>query len=238
MTLRQIVLPARPRARALANKGKPFRLDAKALADAHEIAIYGEISADEGAALAFRQELRNAGGSPVTLYINSDGGDVFEGLAIYNEMLAYPGEITVRVMSMAGSAASVIAMGGDRIEIAPNAQMMVHQAWIGTCGNADDLEALVPTLRQIDNALIETYVARTGRSRAEIEPLVKAETYMSAQQCVELGFADAIMSGARIMARRKFRRSEIAMIFETKKLHAERIKAARAKLNKLASRVI
>jgi ATP-dependent Clp protease protease subunit len=201
MKLKQIVLPGRPRARALAKSGKPFKLDAKALADAHEIAIYGEISADDGSALAFRQELGRAAGKPVTVYINSDGGDVFEGLAIYNEMLAYPGEITVRVMSMAGSAASVIAMGGDRIEIAPNAQMMVHQAWVGICGNADDFEAMVPTLRQIDNALIDTYVARTGRPRDEIEPLVKAETYMSAAQCVEMGFADAIMGVGKVFAK-------------------------------------
>lgn len=230
MKLKQIVLPGRPRARALAKSGKPFKLDAKALADAHEIAIYGEISADDGSALAFRQELGRAGGKPVTVYINSDGGDVFEGLAIYNEMLAYSGEITVRVMSMAGSAASVIAMGGDRIEIAPNAQMMVHQAWVGICGNKQDFAAMLPTLEQIDNALIDTYTARTGRSRDEIVALVEAETYMSAQKCVDLGFADAIMET------RSFRNAAPAK-FVGSPLPDERKRAALARLQKLAAAV-
>jgi ATP-dependent Clp endopeptidase proteolytic subunit ClpP len=179
----------------------------KALAQGFELAIYGDISCEDGSAREFRDERARAGGDPVTLYINSEGGDIFEGLAIYNEMLAYSGEITVRVMSIAGSAASIIAMGGDRIEMAPNAQMMIHQAWVGAQGNADELEALIPTLRQIDTALVETYVARTGQPEEAIRQMLSRDTYMSAQKCVELGFADEIISAAaaRPMARNKTR---------------------------------
>jgi len=201
MTLRQVVLPARHKARAPADirkARKPFKLTVKALRDGYEMVIYGDISVDGGSALAFREELMRAGGDPVTLLINSDGGDIFEGLAIYNEMLAYPGEITARIMSMAGSAASIIAMGADRIEMAPNAQMMVHQAWVGLQGNADDLRAVIPTLEQIDTSLVDIYAARTGQPREAIEELVKAETYLTAQRCVELGFADGFIASAKV----------------------------------------
>ena len=223
MKLKKIDLPGRPSARAPV-KGKPFRLAVKAFRDGYEIAIYGDISCDEDSARGFRDELTRAGGDPVTLLINSDGGDIFEGLSIYNEMLAYPGEITVRIMSMAGSAASIIAMGGDRVEMAPTAQMMVHQAWVGCQGNAEDLRALVPTLEQIDASMVEVYVARTGQPREMIEGLVKAESYLTAQRCVELGFADEIVSspGRGMMAKIDY--------------SAIRKRAARTKLNRIAAR--
>jgi ATP-dependent Clp protease protease subunit len=225
MKLKQIVLPGRPKARSATKK--PFKLDAKALADGYEIAIYGEISCDDAAAMAFRDHLSQAAGKPVTVLLNSEGGDIFEGLAIYNEMLAYAGDITVKVMGVAGSAASIIAMGGDRIEIAPNAQMMIHQAWVGCCGNADDLEAMAGTLRAIDGALIETYVARTGQPEDVIRPMVEAETWMRAQQCVELGFADAMLEfSARPMASGK----------RTTNSYGSRAGAARTKLRQIAAK--
>jgi ATP-dependent Clp protease protease subunit len=225
MKLKQIVLPGRPKARTAAKK--PFKLDAKALGEGYEIAIYGEISCDDGAAMAFRDHLTRADGKAVSLLINSEGGDIFEGLAIYNEMLAYPGEITVKVMGVAGSAASIIAMGGDRIEIAPNAQMMIHQAWVGCAGNAGDLRDMADTLDSIDASLIETYVARTGQSEDVIRPMVEAETWMRAQQCVELGFADAVLEfSARPMASARQAIGD----------HAARVRAARQRLGKIAAK--
>ena len=204
MTRRQIVLPSRPRNRAPAKPPTPFRLSAKALAGSHEITIYGDISYEDGTAIALHDELRRAAGKPVTLFINSDGGDVYEGLAIYNEILTYPGQVTAKVMSMAGSAASALVMACDRIEIAPTARMMVHQAWCGMCGNAGDHRRIAEELDEIDETLVEIYMDRTRQPVAVIAELVLGgkDTYLTAAQCVELGFADAIMElGPKAMAK-------------------------------------
>lgn len=241
MPLKQIALPVRPKALARTDEQRKlpqFRMRVKALAQSCEIAIYGEISEEAGSALAFREALMDADGEPVTLFINSCGGDIFEGLAMYNEMRAYPGEITVRVVSMAGSAASIIAMGGTRIEIAPTAQMMIHQAWVGAQGNADDLEDLIPTLRQIDSSLVSIYVERTGQPREVIEPIVlsRKDTYLTAEQCVDLGFADAICAYTpRLMAKTCPRYRAKVRASAKSKFAALRLKEARRRLGRLAA---
>lgn len=138
-----------------------------------------------------KERLAGLKGKPVTVLINSPGGDVFEGIAIYNLLRMHQGEITVQIVGLAASAASIIAMAGDRIEIARGGFVMIHNAWVCTCGNRHDMRDVADYLEPFDAALREVYAARTGLADDEIEALMDAETWMTATTAVEKGFADA-----------------------------------------------
>lgn len=137
--------------------------------------------------------LRSIGPKDVTVKINSPGGSVFEGFAIYNELRQHKAKVTVQVMGIAASAASYIAMAGDEIQMGLATFLMIHNAWGVVIGNRNDMESAMDTLAQIDGAQIDIYEARTGMKRAEIEKLMDAETYFTAREAVERGFADVIM---------------------------------------------
>lgn len=137
--------------------------------------------------------LRSIGAKDVTVKINSPGGSVFEGFAIFNELRQHRAKVTVEVMGIAASAASYIAMAGDEVRMGLGTFLMIHNAWGVVIGNRNDLEDAAGTLAQIDGAQIDIYEARTGLKRAEIETYMDAETYFTADDAVAKGFADAIM---------------------------------------------
>jgi len=128
----------------------------------------------------------------VNVRINSPGGDVFEAAAIYNALARFPGDVIVDIDGLAASAASVIAMAGDKIRIAGNALVMIHRAWTIAMGNRTELEKVVATLDKVDKTIVDTYVARVGdkSTRDQIESWLDAETWMDAQEAVDRGFAD------------------------------------------------
>lgn len=136
--------------------------------------------------------LRSIGPNPVTVKIDSPGGDMFEGIAIYNLLREHPAKVTVNVMGIAASAASIIAMAGDEISMGLGTFMMVHNAWGLVIGNRHDMREAATLFDSFDAALADIYEARTGRKRAEIEQLMNAETFMSPTQAVENGFADTV----------------------------------------------
>ncbi|MEW6256940.1 MAG: head maturation protease, ClpP-related [Pseudomonadota bacterium] len=138
---------------------------------------------------------------PVAIELNSPGGDVFEGIAIYNALLAHAGKISIKVLGLAASAASIIAMSADELEIGSGAFLMIHNAWALSVGNADDHEAMSSTLREVDASLAGIYAARTGKSVADIAAMMKAETWLNADRSVELGFADRTAAGPLPQAR-------------------------------------
>ncbi len=169
-------------------------------AAAAELSIHGEIGEDGITAKDFIADLRGIKASAITLSINSPGGSVFDGIAIYNALKQHPAKITVRVMGVAASAASLIAMSGDTIIMPKNSFMMIHNP-IGTAyGNAEDMRELAAALDKISAALVATYVARTGQSEAKIKAMLAAETWLSAADAVRLHFADSIEDEARISA--------------------------------------
>jgi ATP-dependent protease ClpP protease subunit len=131
-------------------------------------------------------------GSELIVRINSEGGDVFEGVAIYNALARRQARLEVQVDALAASIASVIAMAGDEIVIAGNAMLMVHQAWTFAEGNSDALAAIAETLRQVDGIILDTYEARAGKksTRQQIQEWVQAETWMGPAEAIERGFAD------------------------------------------------
>ncbi|HEO7204853.1 TPA: Clp protease ClpP [Streptococcus agalactiae] len=133
--------------------------------------------------------------SDIILEVNSNGGLVTVGSEIYTALRNYKGKVTAEITGMAASAASVAVMGADKVVMSPTAQMMVHKAlfnWVS--GNSDDLDKASSALKSSDKAIINAYVAKTGRSEDEIMDLMRNETFMSAQEAVENGFADEVMS--------------------------------------------
>lgn len=136
--------------------------------------------------------LRSIGEKPVTVQINSPGGDMFEGIAIYNLLRAHPAKVTVEVLGWAASAASIIAMAGDEIRMGLGTFVMVHNAWGIVIGNRHDMRDAADLFDGFDGALADIYQARTGLKRAEVEKLMDAETFMGPSEAVEKGFADAV----------------------------------------------
>jgi ATP-dependent protease ClpP protease subunit len=136
--------------------------------------------------------LRSIGSKDITVRINSPGGDMFEGIAIYNLLRAHPARVTVEVLGWAASAASVIAMAGDEIRMGLGSFMMVHNAWGVVIGNRHDMRDAATLFDRFDAAIADIYQARTGMKRADIEQLMDAETFMAAAQTVEYGFADVV----------------------------------------------
>jgi ATP-dependent Clp endopeptidase proteolytic subunit ClpP len=175
---------------------------AAAGADTAEISIFDEIGAWGISAKDFITDLKAkaAGATKATLLINSNGGDVFQGWAIFNALKSSGLDITVKVMGIAASMASVVAMAGKRIEMPANSMMMVHNASSGLFGDAENMRAVADVLDKIDNSIVAAYAARTGKSEDEVRALMSADSYLTAAECVELGFADEVTGAAKVTA--------------------------------------
>jgi len=143
-------------------------------------------------------QLRAIGDRPVEVQINSPGGDMFEGLAIYNVLREHPQEITVKVMGMAASSASVIAMAGDTVEIGAASFIMIHNCWVVAVGNRHDMKETADFLAPFDQAMADVYAQRTQGDVAEIQKWMDQETYMSGSVAIERGFADTLLSADKI----------------------------------------
>ncbi len=141
--------------------------------------------------------LRSISGD-VTVNLNSGGGSFFEGIAIYNMLREYPKKVTVKVMGLAASAASVIAMAADDLQIARSGFLMIHNAWVVAMGNRKDLKAAADALEPFDNAMADLYASRTGMERKKIERMMDAETWIGGADAVEMGFADSLLAADAI----------------------------------------
>jgi ATP-dependent Clp protease protease subunit len=142
--------------------------------------------------------LRSLGKGPVTVNINSPGGDMFEGLAIYNLLREHSGEVTVKVLGLAASAASIIAMAGDTVQIARAGFLMVHNCWVIAVGNRHDLREVATLLEPFDAVMGDIYAARTGLDAKAIGKLMDAESWIGGSQAVEDGFADELLPSDQV----------------------------------------
>ena len=138
--------------------------------------------------------LRAMNGADVTVNINSPGGDMFEGLAIYNLLREYEGHVTVKVLGIAASAASIIAMAGDDIQIGRGAFLMIHNCWLYAMGNRHDFAELAQSLEPFDTAMADIYAARSGLDIAAVQKLMDAESYSGGSDAVAKGLADSLLS--------------------------------------------
>lgn len=166
--------------------------------DGNTVTIYDVIGEDMWTGGGFTAKrmsaaLRAIGKNDVTVKVNSPGGDMFEGIAIYNLLREHPAKVTIDVMGWAASAASIIAMAGDEIRMGLGTFMMVHNAWGVVVGNRHDMRDAAKLFDGFDAAIADIYEARTGMKRAAIEKLMDAETFMGPSQAVENGFADLVM---------------------------------------------
>ena len=159
-----------------------------------EISIFDEIGMWGVTAKQFISDLKALGDvKDILLSINSPGGSVFDGLAIYNALRSSGANVTVKVMGIAASIASVIAMAGKKIVMPENTFMMVHNPWSFAIGNANDMREMADVLDKLGESLVGTYVSRTGKSAEEVKALLDAETYLTAAEAVDLGFADEMI---------------------------------------------
>lgn len=139
----------------------------------------------------------NGADDEVELDVASGGGDVFAASEIYTMLKNYPDKVVVNIQGLAASAASVIAMAGDVVNMSPTAQMMIHKAWTITMGNSDDLEHDSKMMNSTDQSIVNAYEAKTGLKRDEILKMMADETWMTAQDAVDKGFADAVSTGQK-----------------------------------------
>lgn len=179
---------------------KAFRIEAKSDKKA-EIYIYGAIGEsmweDSIGAKQFSEELKKIPDSvrEIDVRLNSPGGDVFAGYAIYNQLKQHKAKKTVYIDGLAASIASVIALAGDQIIMGEGAQFMVHKSWTMAFGNSFELERVIERLESIDEQLISLYTKKTKKPRAEIRDMVEKETWLNAEEAVEMGFADKVVEG-------------------------------------------
>ncbi|MBI2715700.1 MAG: Clp protease ClpP [Rhizobiales bacterium] len=182
---------------------KGLRFDVQAIADpvfavnadssTPTISIFAVIGLDV-TAQRIAGALRAIGNRPLTAQINSPGGDYYEGIAIYNLFRQHPQPVTVQVLGIAASAASIIAMAGNRIEMARNADIMIHRAKSIAMGDAALMIDAADFLEKLDAAMAKTYAARTGLPLDQITAMMAAETYLPSDEALNLGFADALLA--------------------------------------------
>lgn len=138
--------------------------------------------------------LRAIGDNDVVVNINSPGGDMFEGLAIYNLLRAHSGKVTVNILGIAASAASIVAMAGDEVQIGRGAFLMIHNCWAFSAGNRHDFAKLANDMEPFDKSMADIYVARSGQSEEVVSQMMDNETYIGANDAIEKGFADSLLA--------------------------------------------
>ena len=163
-----------------------------------ELTLYGTIAEeswfdDDITPAMFRDELFSADG-PVTVWINSPGGDCVAASQIYTMLMDYKDDVTVKIDGMAASAASVIAMAGTDVLMAPTAMMMIHNPATIAMGDHTDMAKAIEMLDEVKESIINAYEIKTGLSRAKLSRLMDEETWMNAKKAVDLGFADGMLA--------------------------------------------
>ena len=147
---------------------------------------------DEITPQMFRDDLESEEGD-VTVWINSPGGNVFAAAEIYTMLKDYKGSVTVRIASIAASAASVIAMAGDKVQMSPTGLLMIHDPSTIAMGNARDMEKAIETLNEVKESIINAYTAKSGMRRGKVAELMESETWMNAKKALDYGFCDEIL---------------------------------------------
>lgn len=166
------------------------------------VEIYGEIGIDfwtgtEITAKTVSAALKNMGDRNIEVRINSPGGDMFEGIAIYNVLADHKGDVTVKIMGLAASAASIIAMAGNEIKMGLGSHLMIHQCWLMVMGDQDDLAEMSDFLKPFDEGLRDVYASRTGQPAKKIQEWMKKKPggkMFSASEAIDLGFADDMLT--------------------------------------------
>jgi ATP-dependent protease ClpP protease subunit len=183
-----------PNARAPGASGVGV-INARANGAVLELDVFGPIGGWEGVtAQKFKQTLDEygAGASEIVVNINSPGGDVFDGVSIHNLLVSHEANVTTKVYGLAASAASVIAIAGDEVLMGEGSFIMIHNAWSVAMGDTREMAKMSRTLSAIDKELAASYASHTGADTDAIKDMMDAETWISANEAIEQGFADGI----------------------------------------------
>ena len=165
--------------------------------DSRELYLYGTIAEqswydDDVTPQMFRDELMKGSG-PITVWLNSYGGDCIAASQMYAMLMDYPFDVTVKIDGIAASAASVVAMAGTKVLMAPTACLMIHDPMTAAIGNADDMEKAIEMLTAVKDSIIDAYELKTGLDRKALAKMMAEETWMDCHKAIELGFADGIL---------------------------------------------
>lgn len=169
----------------------------KVESESPELLIYGTLAneswyEDDVTAMAFQEELKEHSGKDIVLRINSPGGDVHAGVAIFSLLQDHKGFKTCKIDGLAASAATIPPMACDKVIMSQAATMMIHNPWTLAVGDANEMQNVIDQLNEIREGIVSAYANKTGMERDQIIDLMDAETWMSAEKAVELGFADQI----------------------------------------------
>tara|TARA_Y100000401_G_C8321779_1_gene225741 strand:+ start:1467 stop:2501 length:1035 start_codon:yes stop_codon:yes gene_type:complete len=181
-------------------KNKWYNIQNKA-ENAAEVYIFDEIGNYGVTAQDFISELKNLKDRPVNLRINSLGGDVFNGMAIYNVLKKRQNKTTVYIEGIAASIATIIALGADEVVMSENSLFMIHNAWGGTMGDAKDMRKSAQTLEKISQELTQIYVKKTGLAYEAVSMMMDEETWLNAHEAYDLGFVDSISDSIKVAAK-------------------------------------
>ncbi|MCT4388762.1 Clp protease ClpP [Leuconostoc pseudomesenteroides] len=177
----------------------------KATNNVAQIDIFGDIVSEkwfdeETSATSFRDALKELGDvSTINLSINSGGGSVFDGIAIYNMLKSHKATVNVYIEGLAASIASVIAMAGDTITMRSGSMMMVHMPWTLSQGNAEEMRKTADTLEKTGDSIVDIYSERTGITSDEIRNIMNDETWLSAEEAVDQGWATKLDKKEAVM---------------------------------------
>lgn len=175
-----------------------FSINAKAGAeDSAEVYIYDYIGWGGVTAQSFIESLKALQAKKITVAISTPGGDVFDGLAIYNALRSHAAEITTRVEGLAASIGSIIALGGDKVVMADSSFMMIHNPWAVAMGSAKEMREMADTLEKVGGTLASIYANRSGLSMKEVHRLMDEETWFTAQEAVDAKLADSIIENEK-----------------------------------------
>lgn len=182
---------------------------AKAAGQPETLSIYDEIGFWGVQAGDFRAALASVKSDQLNVEINSPGGDMFAGMAIYNMLRASGKKINVTVMGVAASSASLIAMAGDEIRMPKNTAMMIHKPWAVVAGNDDELRETADTLTKFNASVKQTYLSRTGIDEKELDEMLTTDTWLSADEALEKGFATEVVDEIKVNAKFDLARAEL-----------------------------
>lgn len=169
-----------------------YRIEAKA-DDEAEIIVYDVIGWPFIEADAFVRELSGIKASKIKLRINSPGGDVFDGMAIFNALKDHPARVTTQIDGLAASMGSVLALAGDEVTAHKNAMMMIHNAWVLAIGDRNELVKTAALLEQIDGNILDIYYAKAGHSKRDLKQMMNDETWFKASEAKEFGLVDRVL---------------------------------------------
>lgn len=228
-----------------ARSSKPLQVRSESATKA-EIVLYAGIGQDywgDGSMISaknFSDELKALPKTvnELTVRINSPGGDVFDGIAIYNRLKQFNGTVNVIIDGLAASIASIIALSGDTITIGEGALYMVHLPWTFAYGNRMELDNVVNRLMDVEEQMLGIYAKKSGLDRSEIKALLEAETWLDADQAIEKGFVDAKVEESVPIAASAIRSPWIAKKPENYFSETKAVDSAKAELKKKISGVL